>query len=968
MKRTAITRRLFATGMLLLAMLLSAQASSTLSEVVAARAWFTDAEFEGSIRIVKPRDPLPAVRGSFGRGVRLTRSVPIEDPLLRQDTGMISFWLRPDWDGDDGKTHRILRIGDPEVNGLLVEKSAQNMLRFVMASPKKMTASRADVSGWRAGEWHHVVVSWFSYDGKPLGLPLWIDKIAVDGPIAGGNEFLNPDTMKDKRMWIGDESSEAVMDELIMRDRSDTERMTGEKLRVYSYESRDSHPKLQRGTVYRDYFRTAPFTSIEITHEALFTRSDRRVVEGHEKQFGLLAKLEGKMVPVTDYAVRYSQWGEYDAKPFITWKMSDEFVASIDENGMATGKSVGRCRLTAEFRGMKDSYIIRVVPVDRSDLDLLYVERLPRYSWKRAKWNPEPGEKVESVAHVANFGFKPAAAGALVRFELLPDSNRNFVPDPGERAVMKQEKIIKKTLAPLEETSISFSWKWTDKPVFVRVTVDCRDVVPEICEVNNQRCDLNIARPMRYAYEPFRLEDYYNGRQMNHVGSFSYYDWIHAQCERLNLVLRETILQCTSPVGIQDALRVDKIYPLKGDDWEKVPFATDPDKEEYYDGGWPIQEPVKLMATDPAILHEYGHRCLYLPDLYSYPVRIENVLLKDEKGELYAGSEVLPAINKRDLMMPSTCCQACGVGYKPLMHENHLWLQSAHAGQIQHFAGYRGHRWWGAGGRLIPTHEHILEVYDVYDRPLVGASVYVYHVTQAGHLDAGAKFFIDRPKFIGNTNEDGRYTFPYETDKDWDDPDTDEVEGEFKVWNPFGRAHTLTGTNPDVAFTSNVWQTEGLLLIKVVCEDQVEFQWLPVTVLNEAFFNGNRIRGVYPIRTSLLPSSGETAIVRREIPEPIRDKNLRPIAVAVEELSVKTGGEFTIDGSKSHDPEGQSLYYRWAVRGQGVEPDHSTEQIFKAKVKEDAKDFEVAFWVIDGIRASDPALIKVKVLDGEETQ
>jgi hypothetical protein len=47
----------------------------------------------------------------------------------------------------------------------------------------KTTASRADVSHWRAGEWHHVVVVWTALDGKPLGLPLWIDRVAVAGAL-----------------------------------------------------------------------------------------------------------------------------------------------------------------------------------------------------------------------------------------------------------------------------------------------------------------------------------------------------------------------------------------------------------------------------------------------------------------------------------------------------------------------------------------------------------------------------------------------------------------------------------------------------------------------------------------------------------------------------------------------------------------------------------------------------------------
>ena len=42
--------------------------------------------------------------------------------------------------------------------------------------------------------------------------------------------------------------------------------------------------------------------------------------------------------------------------------------------------------LTAEFRGMKGSYDLESIPVEQPDLDLLYVERLPRCMRAGARW------------------------------------------------------------------------------------------------------------------------------------------------------------------------------------------------------------------------------------------------------------------------------------------------------------------------------------------------------------------------------------------------------------------------------------------------------------------------------------------------------------------------------------------------------------------------------------------------------
>jgi hypothetical protein len=312
----------------------------------------------------------------------------------------------------------------------------------------------------------------------------------------------------------------------------------------------------------------------------------------------------------------------------------------------------------------------------------------------------------------------------------------------------------------------------------------------------------------------------------------------------------------------------------------------------------------------------------------------------------------------------------CDVGYNPLMVACHQWLHPANAGQAHYYRSYRGPRFWGTQGRNIPDREHFLKIYDVNDEPLAGAAVYVYHVTQTGARDAGSKFFADRPKFVGHTDKDGRYQFPGTTDRDWDDPDTDLVEGEWPVWNPFGRAKTTTGSPPDTAFTPNVWCVEGLLLVKIVSGDQTEFEWMPMTEFNVEFFKGyvtgNTHRGTYVMRTDLKPSPGETPLVRPEIPEAIRTTNLAPIATAsVTELTVGPGEEFTIDGSTSRDPEAQPLIYRWDMRGP-FDPRVSDQPVYKGKAPRDPGEYECVFYVIDGLRASEPVWIKLTVAKPDE--
>lgn len=898
-------------------------------------AWFTDAPIPGGVKCVKPADAQPDAPGTYGNGVLLTKAVAMDANNLQQASGLISFWIKPNWNGNDAQTHKLLSVGNPTTNGLLVEKSSQNTLRYVMAGGGKVTVSRSDVSGWKSGEWHHIAISWFQNNGNCSGIPLWIDHVAVDGPIYGGTSFMNPATMTDKRVLIGDINSNAVMDELICTSNSDINQIT---------------------VIYPYYFLTAPYTAIMVDPEPNLTKSDKRVVNGAMKQFGVRALKEGKWERITDFDVRYGQWSDFDAKPYIAWTSSDASTASVNSNGRVFGNKIGHATITAVFRSMRASYDASVISPEQPDLDLLYVERTPRYSRREAKIWPTEGELVHSIVHVGNFGYTAVPAGAVVKFERIPDTNRNFVLDDTEQPIDTRTTTLSQPLAPGATTSVTFDWNWTQDPIWIRVTLDPDNNISEICEANNERCELNTGRAFHWGRNDQKFQSDYQTRQITHVGSFSDYDWCNGEIDRCNIMLRETVLPTTSPDGVKDMLRSDNFMSRTYGPWEEEPWETE---RHYYDGGYPDMEPQNdtLMDMDPPIIHEIGHVCLTLPDFYGQGTMTYNMFLKDQNGQNYANTPLWPQVTWYGAApFPSSMNMPCFVGYANLMVTNHLWLHPTSAGITNYYGGTRMDLTAMNWTPLVPK-ENQLKVYDANDLPLKGAAIYVYQCVQVFLPNGDLKYIPDRPKFIGNTDDNGMWVFPHTTSASWDDWTTDQVDGAVSVWNPFKIS--------DHDFVDPSWVGGDEFVVKIVSGDKVELQWLPLTEFFREFFCGRGTTAApatYELRTSLNSVPGGTIAVPPTIPDAIKVINQKPVAVVPTEVYCMPGETFTIDGSHSYDPEGQPLTYRWYKRGVSTDPNFADTPILTGTMSiSNPADSEYWFYVMDGLRMSDVITVTVKL-------
>ena len=899
------------------------------------KADFTDAVFSSatSVHFIYPEGS--HTMGTLGMGVQSGEPLVLTSMKLNPNEGLIEIWVQAQWNGSDGKKHLLWKTNKAGGRQLVVEKSEMGILRAQLFTPSGMTVARSDVSAWKQGEWHHIALGWLSNNGQQVGLPLWIDKVAVDGPVTPYGVF-DPSDMPDT-LILGDGSGNVAYDELIIRT-----------------DLKGEGPHGMVACIYRDYFRTAPYDSIRIDPWATRIPSDLRAIAGQEKQFGLQARNQGTWEPVTEQVVRYNQWAYFDAKPLIKWTSSDPTIAKIDSTGRVKAIQKGECTISAEFHNLKTNYNLTVISADKPDIGIICMQLTPAYRRDAVNDRPKRGELITAHVRFGNFGTRTLAAGTKIRFSLIPDSIRNYRPDQTEKPLKVMESTFNRSLSVGEEAEVTFRYSFPDYSCWMKTKLDYDNDIDELCEANNTIIELCDARPVQFGFKRSTLQSCLSNQKINHVGSFSYYDWIRAEKLRMDLMLREAVWPTTGPNGVEEAYRIDTFTELIGVEWNDEPYTK---KEVYYDGGFPVNEPVDLMAIDCAIIHEFGHTILSQPDLYGYPMNSNNVFITDDGGNLVAGTSVMPVVRGKNILQASGGINIpCYVGYPSLMDGCQLWLHPAQAGHVMHYKGYRQDRFWGTQGMLIPTRANWLLIKDAYDQPLKNAAVYVYHVSQAPVQDSGAKYFSDRPKFTGQTDDEGRFIFPQTTDETWDDPETDIVDGAVDVWNPFATKNSVT------AFTPNVWTVEGLLLIKIVAGTQVEFHFMDLTQFNTEFLSGNEVCGKYALNTSLLSPKVPTPIVHKPIPEEISRENKRPVAVAPEKLTVKCGEEFEIDGSQSYDPEGQTLTYRWNMEGRWLENGLPQSAVIKLKASDKPDELKYKFWVLDGIRCSEPVQIKVSII------
>ncbi len=156
------------------------------------------------------------VSGKYEQGVLIDESDTLTYATggnLNRMQGAIEFWVRPNWNGNDGVGYIFFEVGEQWFNRMRVMKDGANNLRFMVWDSSAEYGVGYNIADWGAGEWHHVAVTWTAAEIT----------LFVDGQERDSNPSIGlPDTLA-ATMYIGstawgDQQAGAVIDEFRISD------------------------------------------------------------------------------------------------------------------------------------------------------------------------------------------------------------------------------------------------------------------------------------------------------------------------------------------------------------------------------------------------------------------------------------------------------------------------------------------------------------------------------------------------------------------------------------------------------------------------------------------------------------------------------------------------------------------------------------------------------------------------------
>ena len=461
------------------------------------------------------------------------------------------------------------------------------------------------------------------------------------------------------------------------------------------------------------------------------------------------------------------------------------------------------------------------------DLAVTYIERQPRYPkykvslfserWRcayphdqpmgpivcpdnvDAKRNPEPGETVQLIAHVRNFG--DADVGQF-----------GYVWRVADQVL---ESGIHEGIASAGSAEFTIDYVWPDQgsnPI-VTFEVDTEDQIDEIFEVNNEVHDWIKGHTLgvyfsEEAYESIRLSTEAKGEFQ------SVEHWYRNNIDRLNEML--------IAAGLDDRVRTELYFVVS-----EHTLGTKHQLRWLMDGWWGIWHDTSAysfdgytarMDIDGGLIHEILHQ-LGVIDIYQMQLDIHTVRLPD--------------INR------PTQLAGCGLDYWNSEWDCFIFPYDIHDVMVDHGLPYigvhtagglrvnAGHRRGFYGEYLFDTPENTsIKIVDKNGDPLPNVELRFYQKEVREVGDEFRHILDDVAEFTVTTNDEGIATLPNRGITG-----IVTATGHQLQPNPFGII-SVVGDN-------------GIFIIEMTSDECANYEWLTLVELNLAYWDGQTDEAVF---------------------------------------------------------------------------------------------------------------------------
>jgi hypothetical protein len=459
---------------------------------------------------------------------------------------------------------------------------------------------------------------------------------------------------------------------------------------------------------------------------------------------------------------------------------------------------------------------------DETDLDVSFIERLPRYDYDAAQNNPEPGDTVEFNGHITHWGDTVLSSVDYVWY---------FDGAPVEGGTLSD-------VLPGEQRIVTWQWTWASGNHTVKLVVDPDDAIAEASESNNALADLTQALIVGFWVEQ-SVYDYFHQYQAElGDGANSWEDWAQRQIRRWN-EMNAAAVWPTSPQGVLDRFRLDKIVvvpdgalPLNGGLATNNPDLNDKTVDLMW--GFPATADMFTFYADhttagednpffieKSLLHELGH-ARYLIDNYGFDVHntSSHHSVQIYEGYTYvAGSTYMPFLAYDEVLYYNQYGGVMSGPYGFAWSPYEAAALNRIAGQRAVCGNYNAPCNIGIFLQDLPTNNHV-HIVDQHGSPLAGASVDIYNAV--GGSDWYGKTIDNIVDQSYTTDADGYIHLPR---------------------NPF---------NPGGDILHGYGHANGTMVLRIAYGEDVFYRFQEVTEYNMSYWQGHTEDACYTIDVTIL--------------------------------------------------------------------------------------------------------------------